>query len=99
LLTCLQPYPIVAGFVYECQNKGNAGVGPGPDNLARGDGRNNSVVQQNRAEATADMPDIGFSDGSFDRSCAGARPAPAKAPRFAPSFISAIEFTDRASRS
>jgi hypothetical protein len=27
-------------------------------NLARGDGRNNSVVQQNQAEATADMAKI-----------------------------------------
>jgi hypothetical protein len=27
-------------------------------NLARGDGGNNSVVQQNQAEATADMPGI-----------------------------------------
>ena len=32
-----------------------------PRNLARGDGRNNSVVQQNQSEATADMPENRFS--------------------------------------
>ena len=34
-------------------------------NLARGDGCNNSVVQQNRAEATVDIPRIGMSLGRF----------------------------------
>jgi hypothetical protein len=81
------------------RTKGKRWAGPGPNNLARGGGPNNSVVQQNRAEATADMPDIGFSNGPFGRSQAGGHPALAKALRFAPNFISTIEFADRAFRS
>ncbi len=53
-----------------------------PRNLARGGGCNNSVVQQNRAEATVDMPETRFS-GRY--SYAGIHPARPARNRLVPS--------------
>src|SRR6202521_4236410 len=51
-------------------------------NLARGGGRNNSVVQQNQTEATADMPEIRFSSSYHGMTCVGKRRAATSLKRF-----------------
>src|ERR1700692_3825988 len=60
-------------------------------NLARGGGRNNSVVQQNQPEATADMPEIRFSSNYERVTRGGKHPAPTDQKQFGLIFTRAIK--------
>jgi hypothetical protein len=60
-------------------------------NLARGDGCNNSVVQQNQTEATADMPEIRFSSSYQGMTRVGKRPAITGLKQFGLIFTRAIK--------